>query len=384
MSSAPNNPTTHAVQFVNHHSPTLSTTPPGYESPSPPSTKSSEGPFDTYGAIDTAPHHSADGSMVVRLPQHPTRPLSPIPSQEELHSDHLPSKYSVDQLQESAHLLSPDLQQQLDVEEVLRSHETLLHDRELYELRERELVEEHRTEARNICLFLCSFLCILVVTFIVIIAGLTELHAQRDMLKLKIHAGWPDGGIIPLKYGCHAPNGNPQSFPLTWENVPPLAKSLVVLFANPSAIRTKRYDPVHWFVTDVPVTGNGENSLPANASLDQSLLPAGTKQRTNAFDKTGLYHPPCAKNGTSFYVIHVYAVEASPVIEDFRDAREIIMRFVGVPYARITGVYGKSSGIIVPDNYGNLTNETNSHDSHIDQHSQDDKHHLVTHQSHTN
>lgn len=195
----------------------------------------------------------------------------------------------------------------------------------------------------------CSFFFMVIVVFIILVSGMTTILANRNYPKLEAYSDWHNGGIIPLKYGCHAPNGKPVSFPLHWRNVPRAATNLVLLFANPGAIAEHGLDPVHWFVTDIPLLPDADGVLPANASEDPALIPAEAKQRPNAFSKEGKYWPPCSANGTSFFVIHVYAIEASPEIQDgIRDARDIMNRFQGVPVARITGTYGKKVPLATP------------------------------------
>lgn len=195
------------------------------------------------------------------------------------------------------------------------------------------------------------------IVFVIIISGMTTLLANRNFPQLEIFSDFEHGGQIPLKYGCHAEDGNPISIPLRWQNIPRSASNLVVLFANPGAMLHKGYDPVHWFVTDIPLHEE-DYSLVPNASTNPQLLPPGAKQRANLHSKQGLYWPPCAHNGTSLFVIHAYAIEASPIITSFRDAREVMNRFVGVPVARLAGYYGD-----VPPNRQHHTPRTGLRDN---------------------
>ena len=193
----------------------------------------------------------------------------------------------------------------------------------------------------------CSVLVMTAIVFVIIVSGMTTILANRNYPQLEVFSDWPNGGFIPLKYGCHAPDGRPVSIPLRWRNVPRAATNLVVLFANPGAISRRRVDPVHWFITDIPLEADEDGSIPANASLNSELMPPNSKQRANAASSKGVYWPPCVMNGTSFFAVHIYAIEAPPVISDFRDAREIMNRFVGVPVAKITGLYGRPK-IVLP------------------------------------
>lgn len=214
----------------------------------------------------------------------------------------------------------------------------------------------------------CSLAFMLAVVFVIVVSGMTTILTNRNYPQLEVFSDWPNGGIIPLKYGCHAPDGGGGvSFPLHWRNVPRQATNLAVLFAHPGAIAERGMDPVHWFITNIPVNdGADDGFLPANASANPDLMPEGAVMRANFRSKTGSYWPPCYTNGTSFFVVHVYAVEAEPTIDDFNDAREIINRFVGVPVARLTGHYGKQAPLVVPgseDSHG-AGDHGHAHDTH--------------------
>lgn len=187
----------------------------------------------------------------------------------------------------------------------------------------------------------CSLLMMTSVVLMILVSGVATMLAHRNVLPLQVSSDWPNGGYIPLKYGCHAEDGNPISFPLSWKNAPKQATNLVILFANPGAIKQYKFDPIHWFITDIPLNGNSEGFLPANASANAQLMPPQAKVRANSREENA-YWPPCAVNGTSFFVMHVYAIEAPAILlENIEDAREVMNRFVGVPVARFTGLYGK-------------------------------------------
>lgn len=198
----------------------------------------------------------------------------------------------------------------------------------------------------------CSMLLVTSIAFIVLVSGVTTMLANRNFPKLKIYTAWKNGGIIPLKYGCHAPGGpqNAVSFPLRWRNVPRSATNLVILFAMSQSSNS---NPVHWLVTDIPLNDPMANEdedgiLAENASTDASLMPHGALQLANSFSRNGTYWPPCTpegENGTSSFVIRVYAIDAHASIDSFRDAREVVNRFVGVPFAKLSGKYGNGLGI---------------------------------------
>ena len=202
------------------------------------------------------------------------------------------------------------------------------------------------------CILGCTILALTAVVFVVIVSGMTTMLANRNFPQLEVFSDWPNGGIIPRQYGCHAEDGKPQSIPLHWRNVPRSATNLAILFAHPGSLSENGFDPVHWFVTDVPLNTGGKSSITANASANPALMPVGAKQYRSAYSTRTGYWPPCVQNGTSLFAVHIYAIDASPTIGNFRDAREIMNRFVGVPVARITGVYGEPSPLHIPTGKG--------------------------------
>ncbi|PXF48001.1 hypothetical protein BWQ96_02192 [Gracilariopsis chorda] len=197
---------------------------------------------------------------------------------------------------------------------------------------------------------------------VIMASGLATMVANRNSAKLEIFSDWPDGGVIPLKYGCHAHGHHPISIPLRWENVPASATNLIVLFSHPGALHDSTVDPVHWFVTNIRLDEAAPSFMAPNASVNAALMPGGAVQRANAFSHQGYYWPPCS-NTTSVFTVHAYAVEAPAVIEDTYDAREIIMRLDGVPGAKLHGTYSRHS----PSNM-DLSSSLQGH-SHDDHHS---------------
>ncbi|CAN8072199.1 unnamed protein product [Agarophyton chilense] len=176
------------------------------------------------------------------------------------------------------------------------------------------------------------------IVFVIMTTGFTAMVANQNSARLQIYSAWPDGGVIPPEYGCLAPDGVPISIPLHWQDVPPEATNLVILFSHPGAFHIAEVDPVHWFVMGIPIGPGHSDHIPPNASINPSLLPHGAIQRPNAYSHQGYYWPPCT-NATGDFTILAYAVEAPAVIEDLHDAREIMMRFDGVPFARLSGTY---------------------------------------------
>ncbi|MCX7722324.1 MAG: YbhB/YbcL family Raf kinase inhibitor-like protein, partial [Verrucomicrobiae bacterium] len=108
-----------------------------------------------------------------------------------------------------------------------------------------------------------------------------------------------DGKPIPSKYTC---DGEDVSPPLNWTNVPPEAKSLVLISDDPDApVGTW----VHWVLYDLPPTTAGlSEGVPKS-----SELPNGAKQGINDFRRIG-YGGPCPPPGKPHrYYFKLYALD---------------------------------------------------------------------------
>lgn len=106
---------------------------------------------------------------------------------------------------------------------------------------------------------------------------------------------------IPTLYTCQGENISP---PLRWEDVPPHAKSLVLIVEDPDAP-----DPdapktlwIHWLLynLDPTITGLAENVLPQD-------LPGGAQQGINSWGKES-YGGPCPPIGRHRYFHRLYAL----------------------------------------------------------------------------
>ncbi len=107
-----------------------------------------------------------------------------------------------------------------------------------------------------------------------------------------------DGGFIPEKYTADGENISP---PLTIENVPENAKSLVLIVDDPDApngIFT------HWLAWNLdPKT----HSISENAQLNAHF-------GTNSFNKLS-YGGPCPPSGTHHYYFKIYALDTILTLE---------------------------------------------------------------------
>lgn len=312
-----------------------------YESPSPPS--SDTAPEDVY-PVSRRRRKADVNPTVIPLSTQSDRPISPIHHPTTAWSS---SNYISDVADESTPLnaslpptrLHPHNEDPSPSPDIYSGRTRFADDPVFFPSRQHFRGEFNRDSSKDRYILGCSILLVFTIVFVIIVSGVTTIIENSNFPQLQIFSDWPNGGQIPRKYGCHAPHGDPVSFPLRWNNVPRSATNLVILFANAEAMLHKGYDPVHWLVTDIPVNEGDEFSLAENASANHLLMPPGAKQLSNSFSQAGAYWPPCTSNSSGLFVIHVYAIEAPAVIDHFRDAREVMNRFVGVPVARLSGKY---------------------------------------------
>lgn len=110
------------------------------------------------------------------------------------------------------------------------------------------------------------------------------------------------GKVIPSAYTC---DGDDVSPPLSWSNVPPLAKSLALVIEDPDA--PNPVDPqrtwVHWILYNLPPQAR---SLPP--SVRPPDLPPGARQGLNDWKRIG-YGGPCPPVGQHRYVHRLFALD---------------------------------------------------------------------------
>jgi Raf kinase inhibitor-like YbhB/YbcL family protein len=110
------------------------------------------------------------------------------------------------------------------------------------------------------------------------------------------------GGPIPPIYTCDGANVSP---PLAWSGAPAGAKSLVLIVDDPDAPdpAAPKLTWVHWVLYNMPPDATG---------LEQGgrHLPAGTREGTNDFKRTG-YGGPCPPVGRHRYFFTLYALDVA-------------------------------------------------------------------------
>jgi Raf kinase inhibitor-like YbhB/YbcL family protein len=144
------------------------------------------------------------------------------------------------------------------------------------------------------------------------------------------------GGEIPALFTCEGRDLSPA---LDWTGVPETAKSLVLIVDDPDAP-----DPaapqrtwVHWVLYNLPPTARG---LPQGVA--PNALPAGTRQGTNDWGRTG-YGGPCPPIGRHRYFHKLYALDV--VLPDLGTAAKVrveaAMKGHVIAHAELIGTYQK-------------------------------------------
>lgn len=114
------------------------------------------------------------------------------------------------------------------------------------------------------------------------------------MAELKItSSAFRDGERIPSRYTCDDLNINP---PLSFENVPPAAKSLALIVDDPDAPGGVW---VHWLVWNIAASVS---------TVAEDSVPAGALQGMNDFNKHA-YGGPCPPSGSHRYFFKLYALD---------------------------------------------------------------------------
>jgi Raf kinase inhibitor-like YbhB/YbcL family protein len=132
---------------------------------------------------------------------------------------------------------------------------------------------------------------------VAVIAFISNILAEEavKMGDLKISSAvFENNGNIPQKYTCDGKDVNP---PLKIENVPPAAKSLVLIVDDPDAPMGMW---VHWVVWNID---------PKMGEIKENTVPKGALQGINDFRKHD-YGGPCPPSGTHRYFFKLYALDS--------------------------------------------------------------------------
>ncbi len=145
------------------------------------------------------------------------------------------------------------------------------------------------------------------------------------------------GAAIPALHTCEGRDASPA---LAWTGVPGTAKSLVLIVDDPDAPdpRAPKLTWVHWVLYNLPPDTSG---LPE--AVSPSALPAGTREGTNDWKRTG-YGGPCPPIGRHRYFHKLYALDV--VLPDLGAATkpqvEAAMQGHVLAQAELMGTYEKA------------------------------------------
>jgi Raf kinase inhibitor-like YbhB/YbcL family protein len=111
------------------------------------------------------------------------------------------------------------------------------------------------------------------------------------------------GEAIPPDYTC---DGADRSPPVRWSGRPPGTRTFVLIVDDPDAPDpgAPKMTWVHWVLYELPAD---TSELPAGVA--PSDLPAGTREGTNSWKRTG-YGGPCPPIGRHRYYHKLFALDA--------------------------------------------------------------------------
>ncbi len=143
---------------------------------------------------------------------------------------------------------------------------------------------------------------------------------MRMMLKSEaFHNGQP----IPVR---HTGDGEDVSPPLTWSNVPPLAKELALICDDPDAPTDEPW--VHWVIYKIPTTASGL----AEGIQRAERLPPPLKalQGKNSWNVVGYRGPaPPKGHGVHHYHFKLYALNAPLTLGPNQDKAALLKAMSG-------------------------------------------------------
>ena len=145
---------------------------------------------------------------------------------------------------------------------------------------------------------------------------------------------------IPNLYTCEGDN---QSPPLFWSNIPMGTKSLALIVDDPDAPdpAAPKMTWVHWVLYNIPPSSTG---LDAGKS-GVPELPADTLNGLNTWNKTG-YGGPCPPIGRHRYFHKLYALDITlPVLQPAtKPMLEKAMQGHIIAQCELVGYYKKAYG----------------------------------------
>jgi Raf kinase inhibitor-like YbhB/YbcL family protein len=167
-----------------------------------------------------------------------------------------------------------------------------------------------------------TYIIILVMGFIFLTGG--EQARGGGAMELK-SPEFKEGQFIPAKFSCEGKDINPA---LIIEDIPPVARSLVLIVDDPDAPMGTW---VHWVVFNIPpVPKIEEDSIPGK----QGANSAGGKN----------YHGPCPPSGVHRYFFKLYALDTILDLKEgiSKEQLEKAMQKHILAQVRLIGLYTKN------------------------------------------
>lgn len=147
--------------------------------------------------------------------------------------------------------------------------------------------------------------------------------------------GFEPNGMIPRKY---ARDGEDQSPPLAWSDLPDETKSLALVVEDPDAPKGTF---THWVMWDIPVTKpTGKEGMPEGVSHSGGFLD-GRRQGDNDFGERGYSGPMPPQGECHRYVFRLFALDDRLSLDAGATKRELLKAMEGhvLDQAEVVGRY---------------------------------------------
>ena len=137
---------------------------------------------------------------------------------------------------------------------------------------------------------------------------------------------------IPEKYTCEGENISP---PLSFSDVPPEAKSMVLMIEDPDA-PAKPW--VHWLVFNIP---------PHTKSFEENSIPEGAIEGLCNGNTFG-YEGPCPPESEHRYFFKLYALDKVLKIPNESNRTAVLKEMEGhiISQAQLIGKYKKAKAVV--------------------------------------
>ena len=150
-------------------------------------------------------------------------------------------------------------------------------------------------------------------------------------LKIAISA-FPDGGMIPTKYGCANGQNANISPAIQWSGAPAGAATIALILHDPD-VAIGDSDVLHWAIFDIPATATGlPEGVPAKPMLDD-----GSVQIKNIGQSTGYFNPCPPPPTTHHYMFEFYALDQKLGLPATTSRADLLKAMTG--HIRAKGVY---------------------------------------------